>query len=111
MGWPAAQRTQHRISAYIKARTVLTVYAAQERQLAVQKKKGTLVDRARAERLVFRLAREARDVWVTWPGRVAALMAAEIMAEVERQSGASVTIETATMQRVLEADVSLHPFP
>ena len=77
----------------------------QERQLAVQKKKGTLVDRARAETLVFRLARQERDVWVTWPGRVAALMAAQIMAEVERQSGASVTIETAIMQRVLEAHV------
>ena len=82
-----------------------TVYAAQERLLAVQKKKGALVDRARAETLVFRLARQERDVWVTWPGRVAALMAAQIMAEVERQSGASVTIETAIMQRVLEAHV------
>jgi hypothetical protein len=92
-------------TSYIKARTALTVYAAQERQLAVQKKKGTLVDRARAETLVFRLARQERDVWVTWPGRVAALMAAQIMAEVERQSGASVTIETAIMQRVLEAHV------
>jgi hypothetical protein len=71
----------------------------------VQKKKGTLVDRARAETLVFRLARQERDVWVTWPGRVAALMAAQIMAEVERQSGASVTIETAILQRVLEAHV------
>ena len=57
-------------SSYIMARTLLTVYAAQERQLAVQKKKGTLVDRARAETLVFRLARQERDVWVTWPGRV-----------------------------------------
>ncbi len=92
-------------SSYIKARTLLTVYAAQDKQIAVQKKKGTLVDRARAETLVFRLARQERDVWVTWPGRVAALMAAQIMAEVERQSGASVTIETAIMQRVLEAHV------
>ena len=38
-------------------------------------------------------------------GDVAALMAAQIMAEVERQSGASVTIETAILQRVLEAHV------
>ena len=35
---------------YLKARTALTVYQAQERQLAIQKKKGTLVDRARARR-------------------------------------------------------------
>ena len=92
-------------SSYLKARTALTVYQAQDKQLGIQKKKGTLVDRARAETLVFRLARQERDVWVTWPGRVAALMAAQIMAEVERQSGASVTIETAIMQRVLEAHV------
>ncbi|CAM3954422.1 hypothetical protein [Paracoccus yeei] len=92
-------------SSYLKARTALTVYQAQERQLAIQKKKGTLVDRAQAETLVFRLARQERDVWVTWPGRVAALMAAQIMAEVEGQTGASVTIATAIMQRVLEAHV------
>ena len=68
---------------YLKARSALTVYQAQERQLAIQKKRGTLVDRARAEALVFRLARQERDVWVTWPARVAALMAAQE----EKQSG------------------------
>ena len=52
-------------SSYLKARTALTVYQAQERQLAIQKKKGALVDRARAETLVFCLARQERDVWVT----------------------------------------------
>ena len=50
---------------YLKARTALTVFQAQERQLAIQKKKGALVDRARAEALVFRLARQERDPWVT----------------------------------------------
>ena len=49
--------------------------------MAIQKKKGALVDRARAEALVFRLARQERDVWVTWPARVAALMAADVAAE------------------------------
>ena len=92
-------------SSYLKARTALTVYQAQERQLAIQKKKGALVDRARAETLVFRLARQERDVWVTWPARVAALMAAEVAAEVERQSGEPVTIEAAILQRVLETHV------
>jgi hypothetical protein len=90
---------------YLKARTALTVYQAQERQLAIQKKKGMLVDRARAEALVFRLARQERDVWVTWPARVAALMAAQIAAEVEKTSGKPVMIEAAMMQRVLEAHV------
>jgi len=92
-------------TSYLKARTALTVYQAQERQLAIQKKKGTLVDRARAETLVFRLARQERDVWVTWPARVAALMAAQVAAEVETATGVSVTIQTAIIQRVLETHV------
>jgi hypothetical protein len=92
-------------SSYLKARTALTVYQAQERQLAIQKKKGTLVDRARAETLVFRLARQERDVWVTWPSRVAALMAAEVALGVEKQTGTPVIIEAAILQRVLETHV------
>lgn len=92
-------------TSYLKARTALTVFQAQERQLAIQKKKGMLVDRARAEALVFRLARQERDVWVTWPARVAALMAAQVAAEVETATGAPVTIQTAIIQRVLETHV------
>ena len=92
-------------SSYIKARTALTVYMAQDKQIAIQKKKGVLVDRARAETLVFRLARQERDTWVTWPTRVAALMAAQLSAEMEKASGAPVTIETAILQRVLETHV------
>jgi len=92
-------------ASYLKARTALTVYQAQERQLAIQRKKGALVDRARAETLVFRLARQERDVWITWPTRVAALMAAQLSADMETASGTPVTIETAILQRVLEAHV------
>jgi len=92
-------------TSYIKARTALTVYQAQERQLSIQKKKGVLVDRARAETLVFRLARQERDLWVTWPTRVAALIAAQLSAEMETASGKAVTIETAILQRVLETHV------
>ena len=92
-------------SSYLKARTALTVYQAQERQLSIQRKKGALVDRARTEALVFRLARQERDTWVTWPTRVAALMAAQLSAEMEKASGVPVTIETAILQRVLETHV------
>jgi hypothetical protein len=63
-------------TSYIKARTALTVYQAQE-----------------------------RDTWVTWPTRVAALMAAQLSAEMEKASGRPVTIETAILQRVLETHV------
>ena len=55
--------------------------------------------------LVFRLARQERDVWVTWPARVAALMAAEVAAEVEKQTNKPVMIEAAILQRVLETHV------
>ena len=102
LGGDAVLPTSGGTDSYLKARTALTVYQAQERQLAIQKKKGTLVDRARAEALVFRLARQERDVWVTWPARVAALMAAQIGAEVEKQSGKPVMIDATTMQRVLD---------
>jgi len=95
-------------SSYLKARTALTVYQAQDKQLGIQKKKGTLVDRARAEALVFRLARQERDTWVTWPNRVAALMAAEVALGVEKQTGVPVNIEAAILQRVLEAHVRQH---
>ena len=90
---------------YLKARTALTVYQAQERQLAIRKKKGTLVDRARAEVHVFRPGRQERDVWVTWPARVAALMAAEVAAEVEKHSGKPMMIDVTIMQRVLDSHV------
>ena len=92
-------------TSYLKAHTALTVYQAQERQLSIQRKKGVLVDRSRAETLVFRLARQERDTWVTWPTRVAALMAAQLSAEMEKASGVPVTIETAILQRVLETHV------
>ncbi|WP_265502401.1 hypothetical protein [Paracoccus beibuensis] len=92
-------------SSYLKARTALTVYQAQERQIAIQKKKGVLVDRARAETLVFRLARQERDAWVTWPARVAAIMAAKLSAETEKATGEAVTISTGVLQRVLETHV------
>ena len=90
---------------FLQARTANEVLKAQERHLAIQKKKGALVDRARAETLVFRLARQERDTWVTWPPRVAALMAAEVAAEVEKQTAKPVIIEAAILQRVLEAHV------
>jgi hypothetical protein len=50
---------------------------------------------------MFRLAREERDVWITWPGRVAALMASELSAAL----GGEITVEAAVMQKVLETHV------
>jgi hypothetical protein len=65
---------------FLQAKTANEVLKAQERRIRLQKLKGELVDKARAEALMFRLAREERDGWVNWPARVAALMASEIEA-------------------------------
>ncbi len=92
---------------FLQAKTANEVLKAQERRLRLQKMKGELVDRARAEALVFRLAREERDAWITWPARVAALMAAELAAA-PQPSDTSVpagepAVTAALMQRLLEA--------
>jgi hypothetical protein len=81
---------------FLQAKTANEVLKSQERRLKLQKLKGELVDRARAEALVFRLARQERDAWVNWPARAAALIAAEI------------GLEPAAMQKVLEAHVRAH---
>ena len=86
---------------YLQAKTANEVLKAQERRIRLQKLKGELVDRARAETLMFRLAREERDGWVTWPARVAALIASELVAVL----GEGITVEPALMQKVLEAHV------
>ena len=86
---------------FLQAKTANEVLKAQERRIRLQKLKGELVDRARAETLMFRLARDERDAWVTWPARVAALMASELTAAL--RDGCEV--EAALMQKVLEAHV------
>ncbi|ROU03870.1 hypothetical protein [Histidinibacterium lentulum] len=86
---------------FLQAKTANEVLKAQERRIRLQKLKGELVDRARAETLMFRLARDERDAWVTWPARVAALMASEITAAL----GDACEVEAAQMQKVLEAHV------
>ena len=65
-------------------------------------------DSRRAETLMFRLAREERDAWVTWPARAAALMAAELSASRSEATGQQITVEPAAMQKVLEKHVRAH---
>ena len=86
---------------FLQAKTANEVLKAQERRIRLQKLKGELVEKARAEALMFRLAREERDAWVTWPGRVAALIASELGAAL----GGEITVEAAVMQKVLETHV------
>ena len=86
---------------FLQAKTANEVLKAQERRIRLSRLKGELVDRARAETLMFRLARDERDAWVTWPARVAALMASELSAAL----GDACEVEAALMQKVLEAHV------
>ena len=78
---------------FLQAKTANEVLKAQERRLRLQKLKGELIERARALALVFRLARQERDVWVNWPARAAALIAADL------------GVEPAAMQKILEKHV------
>jgi hypothetical protein len=95
---------------FLQAKTANEVLKAQERRIRLSKLKGELVDRARAETLVFRLAREERDAWVTWPARVAALMASELTAALGDAEAAvgdpsQPAVTAALMQRLLETHV------
>ncbi len=85
---------------FLQAKTANEVLKAPERKLRLAKQKGELVERDRAVALVFRLARQERDAWVTWPARVAALMAADLLAAL---SGAGeITVGTGAMQHILD---------
>ena len=86
---------------FLQAKTANEVLKAQERKLKLAMLKGELIDRDRAVWLVFRLAREERDAWVTWPARAAALMASELGVMIADHG----SLEPVMMQKVLEAHV------
>jgi hypothetical protein len=81
---------------FAQARTAHEVAKAQKARIQVDRLKEEVVDRARATALVFKLARQERDAWITWPARVAGQMAAEI------------GIDPHVMQTLLEAHVHAH---
>ncbi len=81
---------------FVQARTAHEIAKAHLARLRLQRMKGELVDRARATALVFRLAREERDSWLTWPARVAALIAAEL------------GVEAHAVQKLIETHVRGH---
>jgi len=86
---------------FLQAKTANEVLKAQERKLKLAMLKGELIDRDRTVGLVFRLAREERDAWVTWPARAAALMASELGVMIADHG----SLEPVMMQKVLEAHV------
>ena len=81
---------------FAQARTMHEVAKAQRARIQVQRLKDEVIDRALALALVFKLARQERDAWVTWPARVAGQMAAEV------------GIDPHLMQVLLETHVRAH---
>jgi hypothetical protein len=81
---------------FVQARTAHEIAKAHLARLRLGRMKGELVERAHATALVFRLAREERDTWITWPARVAALIAAEL------------GVEAHSVQKLLETHVRAH---
>jgi hypothetical protein len=93
---PAGPSPQTAGTSFTQARTLHEIAKAQRARLQVDRLKEEVVDRARASALVFKLARQERDAWVNWPGRVAALMAADL------------GIDPHTLQKTLETHVRAH---
>ena len=77
-GLPGGEPTTAGAISFADARRAHEVLKAQLKRLELQKKRGELVDRTRATALVFRLARQERDAWLSWLARVAAIIAAEL---------------------------------
>lgn len=63
---------------FAKIKTAHELYKAQLTQLALQEKKGQLINKDQAKVQVYKLGRQVRDSWMNWPARVSATMAAEL---------------------------------
>ncbi len=69
---------------FMRARLANEVLKAQLQKVRLGKEKGELVDRVKAQAVVFDLARRERDAWIGWPARVAANIAAELGVDAHR---------------------------
>jgi sulfatase maturation enzyme AslB (radical SAM superfamily) len=68
-------------NSYTKIKTAHELYKAQLTQLALQEKKGQLIQKEMVKAQVGQLSRQVRDSWMNWPSRISALMAAELEIE------------------------------
>lgn len=69
---------------------------AEQKELELQRQRGELVDRERAENLTHDLARQVSEAWQTWPSRVAPELAARLQCDPQ------------TVERVLSEEVRKH---
>jgi hypothetical protein len=65
-------------STFMQARTANEVIKAQVSKVKLKQLKGELIDKAEVIAHVFRLARQERDAWMSWPSRISAQMASEL---------------------------------
>lgn len=68
-------------TSYTQARTANEVLKAQTNQVRLKQLKGQLIDRDAVASHVFKLARQERDAWQTWPSRISSQMAAALEIE------------------------------
>ena len=81
----AGERLPHLVgdrAKWLAARARHESTKARRAELELKARQGDLVDRAAAQRVMFRFAREIRDYWINWPARVVANIAAECGANV-----------------------------
>jgi len=64
-----------------EARRRLTSAKADKAEIDARARRGELVERAKAERVVFEFTRRMRDAWAQWPARIAAPLAARLGAD------------------------------
>lgn len=83
----------------LQAKTANEVVKAQTNKLRLSQLKGELVDRSLVVTQVFKLARQERDAWLNWPGRVAAQLAASLDVDAHRLH---VLLESAVRDHLLE---------
>ena len=93
---------------YMQARAANEVLKAQTARIRLQQLKKELVDRSKALAHVFRLARQERDAWMSWPARVSAQMAAELSAKIVEKPDGSFEVDAHTLHVTLETHVREH---
>jgi hypothetical protein len=83
----ARQRAAEAVAAASAPEPIASARARRVRALAdraeveAARLRGDLIERAKAERLVFEFARRMRDAWAQWPARIAAPLAARLGAD------------------------------
>ena len=93
---------------YMQARAANEVLKAQTARIRLQQLKKELVDRSKALAHVFRLARQERDAWISWPSRVSAEMAAELSAKLITRADGGREVDAHTLHVTLESHVRQH---